>query len=293
MQRDIPNLALLSSDSKSGGRIGSILVEMGKITPADIDRIVRLQSERGIYFGEAAKVLALVSEADIVEAMSAQFGYCYLRGENEKFSRDLVMIYEPFEQSADAIRAVRGQLVAAHFRHGERNLSVIGAGGAETSAFAANLALGFAQLGKRTVLVDLNMHRSAQKHLFATGWHLGLSDLLAGRCWLDALLTFPEIDNFSVLSAGTPPPNPHELLASPRLAEAMQALHDRFDVVLFDIALKSGNATWLPLVPGVNAALLACVKHATLASDAIALRRHLDMQDIHILGSVLLERSAH
>ncbi|MER2513727.1 MAG: chain length determinant protein tyrosine kinase EpsG, partial [Nitrosomonas ureae] len=72
---------LSDSDSTTAVRkfsIGHILLDMGKITPVEAERILRLQKESGLRFGDAAIKLGLITEADIQLVLAQQFDYPYL-----------------------------------------------------------------------------------------------------------------------------------------------------------------------------------------------------------------------
>jgi protein-tyrosine kinase len=58
--------------------IGGLLLESGKITPEAAERVLRMQKDLGIRFGEAAQRLGLVTEADIQQVLARQFDYPYL-----------------------------------------------------------------------------------------------------------------------------------------------------------------------------------------------------------------------
>jgi capsular exopolysaccharide synthesis family protein len=107
------------------------------------------------------------------------------------------------------------------------------AGDGKTST-AANLAVAAARVGLRTLLVDADLRRSTIAKRFGMPRGTGLSDLLlSGGSLVDQTLDVG-VDNLRVLPAGTVPPNPNELLASP----AMQALHHQIlsqvDLVIYD-----------------------------------------------------------
>ena len=99
---------------------------------------------------------------------------------------------------------------------------------------AANLAVAAARVGLRTVLVDADLRRPMIGRRFGLGRTTGLSDVLLSGGEVADHVVRVGIDNLLVLAAGTIPPNPNELLASP----AMRALHRRLvasaDLVVYD-----------------------------------------------------------
>jgi hypothetical protein len=71
-------------------RIGQILRESGRLSPLDAERVLHLQRETGLRFGEAALRLGLISEEDISRAISEQFDYRYLKPGQGNFSNQLI-----------------------------------------------------------------------------------------------------------------------------------------------------------------------------------------------------------
>ena len=91
--------------------IGAILVDGGRLSAEGVERILHLQHERGLRFGEAGKALRLLSQADIDYALARQFDYPYLLGAEGKLNRHVVAAYDPFGPRVEALRALRNQLM--------------------------------------------------------------------------------------------------------------------------------------------------------------------------------------
>jgi protein-tyrosine kinase len=177
-------------------------------TPEDAETVLRMQSELGIRFGEAAQRLGLITEADIQHVLARQFDYPYLQPDEGRYSVQLVAAYQPFSRQVETLRAVRSQLMLRWFAH-RKGLVIVGVDcGDGASLFAANLAVVFSQLGENTLLVDANLRNPSQQNIFDIGVQQGLSDLLAGRIGLEAVVRIEEFVSLSILPAGTRPPSP-------------------------------------------------------------------------------------
>jgi receptor protein-tyrosine kinase len=167
-------------------------------------------------FGEAAIQLQLISPEDVTFALARQFRYpILLRGANG-VADDVVAAYGPQNELVEPIRALRSQLTIRWLGVARRKvLAITSADRREgRSWLAANLAVAFAQVGLRTLLIDADMRNPQQHRLFNLDNSLGLSALLTGRAGPSSVCrVHPQLRLF-VLSAGSVPPNPQELLAS-------------------------------------------------------------------------------
>src|SRR5471030_1417419 len=106
--------------------IGGLLLESGKISPENAERVLRMQKELGIRFGEAAQRLGLITEEDIQQVLARQFDYPYLLQGETKYASELVAAYQPFSQQVEKLRAVRSQLMLRWFARGRKSLVVVG-----------------------------------------------------------------------------------------------------------------------------------------------------------------------
>lgn len=136
---------------------------------------------------------------------------------------------------AESFRGVRTSLFFAMQGAGHRVVQVTSPSmGDGKSTLAANLAISIAQSGKSILLIDADCRRPRQHRLFGLQTHVGLSSVLIGEAEpIDAIQTTP-VANLSVMPCGPKPPNPAELLNSPRLTELLELMQSRYDIVLVD-----------------------------------------------------------
>jgi capsular exopolysaccharide synthesis family protein len=100
------------------------------------------------------------------------------------------------------------------------------------SISAANIAISFAMLGKKTLLVDADMRKPAQRAIWRAGSTKGICDYLAN---LGPLKTFKvNTIPLTIIFTGTVPPNPSELLASGRMKSFMGKSTESYDYVIID-----------------------------------------------------------
>lgn len=285
-----PVLSALHSSAGLDASMGTLLVDAGKLSVDDAERVLRTHQDLGIRFGEAAIRMGLVSEDDVQQALARQFAYPYLQKGQARLSPGLVAAYEPFSQQVEALRAIRSQLMLRWFARGRRALAIAGAGADDgASLFAANLGLVFSQLGEQTLLVDANLRAPRQHELFGLRPRQGLSDLLAGRADLDAILRVPAFADLSVLPAGTLPPNPQELLARPGFRTLSAQLESRYDVVLYDLPPCTAGADALAVAGRAGGVLLVACKHRTRIADVARMAEQMADAGAEVVGSVVME----
>jgi chain length determinant protein tyrosine kinase EpsG len=284
-----PILSALPVDARDS-RIGKLLLEAGKLSLDDAERVLRMQRDLGIRYGEAAQRLGLVGEDDIRQALAQQFAYPYVLPGQANYSARLVAAYEPFSPQVEALRAIRSQLMLRWFARGRRALAVVGADPDDGAAlFAANLAVVLSQLGEQTLLVDANLRTPRQHDIFGFEPRQGLSDLLAGRTDLDVIKRVPDFVDLSVLPAGTLPPNPQELLSRESFRSLHTLLESHYDILLYDLAPASAGADALAAAGRAGGVLLVARKDHTQVAAMARMAGQLVEAGAEVVGAVVME----
>lgn len=216
--------------------IGSILIDSGRLSITNAEKILIFQSQNSVKFGEAGRTLGLLTEDDVRFALSVQFNYSYIPT-GSSLSHELIAAYQPDSLPVEELRMLRSQLMMRWFNNSsdQRGLAVVSADTGDGRSFiAANLAIVFSQLGERTLIIDADMRSPRQHHLFNLGKRAGLSDILVGRSGLDAIVGIDVLPNLSVLASGANPPNPQELLGRQTFSKLLISLGKDFDVMIID-----------------------------------------------------------
>jgi polysaccharide biosynthesis transport protein len=147
----------------------------------------------------------------------------------------LCSFYKPKSIEAESYRAVRTALYFSTQGQGHQVIQVTSPDmGDGKSTLVANLALSIAQSGKRVVLVDADFRRPRLHKLFGLSAQVGLASVIADNADLDAAVQKTCIPNLSLLPCGPIPPNPAELLTSPRFKDLLDQIRQKFDFVLVD-----------------------------------------------------------
>ncbi|MGB4064284.1 MAG: chain length determinant protein tyrosine kinase EpsG [Azonexus sp.] len=278
-------------DTGAGRSIGAILIDNGRLTPDAAERILKLQKEQGLRFGDAAIQLGLLTEADIQQALSRQYDYPYLMPGDDRVSEEVVAAFKPFSPIVEQLRAVRSQLMLRWFdaEIGHKTMAVVSAGRAEGRSFtAANLAVVFSQLGERTLLIDADLRNPSQHNIFRLENKLGLSSLLAGRAELaEAVIRIPGLIDLSVLPAGATPPNPQELLARPVFNALMATAAGQYDIVIVDTPAGAETADSQTIAARTRGAVVVARKDMSSAPALQAFVTSLQHSGVAVVGAVL------
>jgi chain length determinant protein tyrosine kinase EpsG len=285
-----PTLSGKCDVNGNGRSIGVILVDTGRLSVKDAEKILRLQKEQGKRFGDAAIELGLVTQDDIRFALSQQFDYPYLPVGDTSLSSELVAAYKPFSPVVEKLRTLRSQLMMRWFNAERQHnaLAIMSPGNKEGRSFiAANLAFVFSQLGERTLLIDSDLRAPRQHELFRLELNAGLSGMLAGRIGPEAVVRIPSLIGLSLLPAGAVPPNPQELLGRPSFNILLESLIRDFDVVIIDTPAANEHDEAQIIATRAGSALLLAHKNISSIPEMTQLARSLQQTGAVVVGSVL------
>ena len=287
-------VTMVSTKVRNADRsIGAILIDAGRLAATDVERILNFQKQSSLRFGEAGIELGLINEADILYALSLQFDYPYPQpGPHWPISAEVVAAYRPFSPEGEGLRALRSQLQLRWFgdRGTRTSLAVVGTTRGEGRSFlAANLAVTFAQLGERTLLIDANLREPRQHKLFKIENQSGLSNLLAGRMQEQVVTFVYGIPGLAVLPSGPIPPNPSELLSRPALTRILQQSMSTFDIVLVDTPAIARGTDAMMLARAAGASLVVARTSITRMDAFSEAIDAMTGAGIHVVGSVLVD----
>jgi len=270
--------------------IGRLLLESGRLTAIQAESVHALQQEEGIRFGEAAIKLGYIGATDIQYVLSRQFAYPYLERDDTSISSDVIAAYDPYTPAVEQLRSLRSQLTLRWIAEGNKAFTIVShEHGAGSSYIAANLAVVFSQLGARTLLIDASLRIPRQHEHFRIENRIGLSDILAGRADMQVAHRIDKLLDLSVLTAGTPAPNPQELLSRRSFVELLSQVSRAFDVVIIDTPPMVDSADAQVIASRTRAALLVANRHQTSLAGMQSVIGMLRTSGTEVLGCVLNE----
>ncbi len=155
------------------------------------------------------------------------------------------------------------------------------------STTVANLAMSMAMEDKRVIIVDADLRRPSQHKLFKVDSSPGLTDILLGTHRIDQVLRPTGVPNVQLLPAGTPPPNPAELLGSREMQRLIDQLKEISDLILFDSPPTLAVADSVVLSSRVDGVLLVIAFGETKKANTRKAQELLARANAHVLGTVL------
>ncbi len=280
----------------SARMLGDMLRARALLTGEQVDAVLAHQARHRTRFGESAVALGYVKSADVLWALSQQFGYDYAPSttpaDAASFSDDLVVAKHPFSQAAETIRDLRSQLLQTVLNPDAappRALALVSPDSGDGKTwFAANLAVSLSQLGARTLLIDANLRTPRLHSVFGIeDPKTGLSGILSRRHRADVMRPVRELPHLYLLPAGVVPPNPLEILQGRGFGELMLRLRQKFTHVIVDTPALSRGADARVVAARSGASVLVARRHHSSLPVLQQAARQLAKGDLQFAGVVI------
>jgi chain length determinant protein tyrosine kinase EpsG len=279
-----------TAEGIKGSDIGNLLVNSGRLSVPDLKRILALQAKEEILFGDAAVSLGILTDEDVRWALACQYSYPSVNMDDLGLNRELIVLHEAYDPRVESFRSIRSGLVFSGAGKIIRTVAILSPFEGEGRTFiCANLAIVFAQLGLKTLLVDLNFRGPRIHSLFQIKNKTGASSVIIKRALVDNAITKTVIPSLSVLPSGPKPPNPLELLSWHETAELIGALRDEYDMVIVDTPAFSKTADGMMIASRCDGVILAALKGKTTISAFGNIKKQLESSGARILGSIINE----
>ena len=212
------------------GLIVTFLIEFIDNTIKTIDEIERYnKSVIGVI-----PAIGKISSQGIISKYLETKTFTALGGE-KGIKRKIITRDNPKSPISESYRGLRTNILLSNTKEIKSILvSSAGPGEGKTTT-VANLAITFANLGKKTLLVDTDLRRPVVHSVFNVKREPGVTNYLSGLTddYL-SLVKKSEIENLSILTSGLIPPNPSEILGTKRMSTLVKKLESDWDMVLFD-----------------------------------------------------------
>jgi protein-tyrosine kinase len=202
--------------------------------------------------------------------------------------RNIITHLDPRAPISEQYRTIRTNIQFSSVDESIKSLLITSSGPGEgKSTTVANLAIVFAQQGKRVLLIDADLRKPTVHYTFQLNNHIGLTNVLTKQSTIDASVNKTVIDNLFVMSSGPIPPNPAELLGSKAMDEFLEISLQQFDMVIFDTPPVLAVTDAQILANKCNGTILVVNSGKTEIEPAVKAKELLLSSNGKLLGVVL------
>lgn len=210
--------------------------------------------------------------------------------------KEIITHKEPKSPISEIFRALRTNMQFSNTKEKLHTLLITSTLPNEGKSWvASNLAVAFAQAGKKVILVDCDMRKGRQFSIFDVAPTPGLSNFLSGISSdgrdsnpnIGTYLKETEVENLYLIPAGNIPPNPSELLASEQMIEAVEKLKNICDMVIFDGTPSSLVTDTVIVSRYVDATLIVSAYKESKIEDLQKVKRNIENVGGKIAGVVI------
>jgi protein-tyrosine kinase len=305
-----PHLLMAEPIEELDQEICDALVLLYKLPEEAVQSIRESKKALGVSFAEAAIHTGLVTDSELDQARdwvrrqgmldgrgiieealrrrSQQKDLIVWEGEKVHPGKELILAHDPYCDRSESIRSLRTELLMrTNGRRGAACFALMSpCSGEGRSQLAAELAIAFAQLGSRTLLVDADMRRPRLHELFGADNSVGLAQALVDSKALRmrGVEGFPKM---ALLTSGTLPPNPLELLSGNRFERMLAEWRRSYEFIVIDTPPVSQYSDGLAVASVAGHVVLLGRVNSTPFSAMAELRRKLDTSQSWVVGAVL------
>lgn len=268
--------------------LADILLAHGRIGAEAAARIRETMGKTGRSFAWCAGKLKAARPADIEIALAIRERFLKDDAAAFRLARDLVLLRRPLARQAEQFRLLRTRLATTQSGPRLKGLAVAPAGrGVKGAYVAANLAAAFAQLQRRTLLIDADLRRPALARIFGLAPALGLAACLSQSAEFEEVARPSPVADLWIAAAEESLRDPQPLLAGARLEETLEKARSGFDVVIILTApfgtAADGQFVWA----AANSALVVARRDFTRAEELSQLGGVLRQVGADVLGAVM------
>jgi protein-tyrosine kinase len=300
----------MDSPMDSDQEIADALVLLYKLPDEAIQSIHEAKKALGLTFHEAALHTGLVTQRELDEAdelISRQSRHegrgiieealrrrpntkdlVVWEGERLRPGKELILAHDSYHERSEAIRSLRTELLMrTNGRRGAGMFALLSpCAGEGRSQLSAELAIAFAQLGSRTLLVDADLRRPRQHTLFGADNMIGLAQSLTDGT-APRLYGIEGIPQMALLTSGALPSNPLELLSGNRFERLVMEWRRSYEFVVLDTPPVAQFSDGLAVASVAGHVVILGRTNSTSFDVLKELRRKLDTTNAWVVGAVM------
>ncbi len=203
---------------------------------------------------------------------------------------ELIVKTNPKSNISEDIRTVRTNLQFSLASNKAQTVLITSSNPQEGKSFtSSNLAVAMAQSGKSTLVVDCDLRLGRVHEIFDITNSAGLSNMLADHKTAKFVdyAHKTKIKNLAIITRGTVPPNPSELLNSADMERFIKTVKRHFDYIIFDGAPVNGLSDSLVVAKKVDKTIVVCSTNTTTIDELSKAIKSLSTIDAKVAGVVL------
>ena len=207
--------------------------------------------------------------------------------------KDLIINKNPKSLFAESVRSIRTNLAFASL---DKEVKIImntsPEAGDGKSFVTANLAVAYAQEGKKVLLIDADLRRGRQHEIFdvknvTSGGYSNLILNYKGNIGLSKYIFSTQIENIDLLPTGPMPPNPVEMLGSENNKKLLEKLKGKYDLIIMDCAPIIGLSDSLILAAMCDIKLITVSSKKTKMENLERVKKLFDQSNVKISGVIV------
>ncbi|WP_052747393.1 CpsD/CapB family tyrosine-protein kinase [Salinicoccus sediminis] len=208
-------------------------------------------------------------------------------------AKKIIVATKPHSPVSEQFRTIRTNIMYSSIDRPIRSVLFTSAvAGAGKSTIAANVAIAYAQAGKKTLLLDGDLRRPTCHYTFKVSNQKGLSTAIVNDIASEDLVNQTEFDNLYLITSGPIPPNPSELLSSKKLTQFIDHLKFQYEMIIVDSPPLLSVTDAQLLSKSADGVIMITDVENNNRNHLLEAKDLLNKADANIIGLVLNNRDA-